>query len=220
MKISKQTLDILKNFSAINSNLFVREGNTLSTISPNRAIYSAATVDETFEQDFGIFNLSEFLGVHSLFNSPELEFSGKYVTFREGRNKIRYAFAEESLLTVPKKTFQMPECTIQFNLDDTDLTQIQKTIGVISATDLVFVGEKGKILALVQDSSNEYSNQLEIDMGADTDETFRVFLKTENLKLTPGKYEVKVSNRSIVEFFNKDTNQYFWLAAEPKSTFA
>ena len=219
MKISKQTLDILKNMSTINSNLYVREGNTLSTISPNRAVVSSATVVEEFEIPFGIFNLSEFLGVHSLFNSPELEFSEKFVTFREGRNKIRYAFAEESLLTIPKKAIVFPESVSTFTLDETDLAQIQKTIGVIGATHLALVADGKKITAVVQDITNEYSNQLEIDLETSTEEKFTVYMKAENLKFTPGKYTIKVSAKKIVEFFNTNTDQTFWLAAEENSSF-
>ena len=33
MQVSKETIDILKNFATINSNILIRKGKTLSTIS-------------------------------------------------------------------------------------------------------------------------------------------------------------------------------------------
>ena len=38
MKISKKTLDILKNFAAIRSSILVDPGNRLTTVSPARNI--------------------------------------------------------------------------------------------------------------------------------------------------------------------------------------
>jgi len=80
MKISKRTLDILKNYASINSNLLVKPGNTLSTISPVKNILSEVEVAENFEVEFGIWDLNKFLGTISLFNDPEFEFDDKSVT--------------------------------------------------------------------------------------------------------------------------------------------
>lgn len=38
MKLSKGTLDTLKNFATINTNILIREGSTLSTISTGKNI--------------------------------------------------------------------------------------------------------------------------------------------------------------------------------------
>ncbi len=72
--ISKATLGILKNFSSINSNLLVRPGNKISTITPGKNMMAEATVEETFDVEFGIWDLNKFLGVLSLFSDPVLEF--------------------------------------------------------------------------------------------------------------------------------------------------
>ena len=41
--ISRKTLDVLKNFSAINSNILVKAGNVLSTISPVKNVMARAS---------------------------------------------------------------------------------------------------------------------------------------------------------------------------------
>ena len=61
--LSNRTLDVLKNFSTINSNILVKPGNVLTTISPIKNVMAEATVEEDFDTEFGIWDL----GVHLLF---------------------------------------------------------------------------------------------------------------------------------------------------------
>ena len=70
MKISEATKSILKNFSDINQNLLGKPGSELKTISTMKNILATAKVEEEFTTEFGIYDLSEFLGVLSLFKRP------------------------------------------------------------------------------------------------------------------------------------------------------
>ena len=69
MKISQDTLAILKNFSTINSNLLVKEGSYLTTISPTKNILAEANVSETFDVEFGIaiFRRSDLVPIKPIF---------------------------------------------------------------------------------------------------------------------------------------------------------
>lgn len=77
MKLSKNTINILRNFSGINTNLLLKPGNQLMTVAANKTAFASAEVEETFDTEFGIYDLSEFLGVLSVFSEPDLEFSEK-----------------------------------------------------------------------------------------------------------------------------------------------
>ena len=67
MKLSEQTVNILKNFSTINQNILVKEGSQLRTMSTMKNILAEAAGDRSdFPQDFGIYDLNEFLGVLTL----------------------------------------------------------------------------------------------------------------------------------------------------------
>ena len=48
MKVSSQTLSVLKNFSEINENILVKPGNTITTISTLKNVLAQATIDERF----------------------------------------------------------------------------------------------------------------------------------------------------------------------------
>ena len=100
MKLSKNTLDILKNFSTINSNILVEPGNVIKTVSPVKNVMSQATVKEKFDCQFGIWDLGKFLGTISLFEDPDFSFDDKHVTI-SGSNgtKVTYYYSEPKLLT-------------------------------------------------------------------------------------------------------------------------
>ena len=61
MKLSKSTLDILKNFKEINQSILFKQGNSLKTISVMKNILAEATIEEELPKDFGIYDLSQFL---------------------------------------------------------------------------------------------------------------------------------------------------------------
>ena len=54
MQISKQTFEILKNFSEINSSILIKPGQKLETISEMKNILAKADVPEDFQTEFGI----------------------------------------------------------------------------------------------------------------------------------------------------------------------
>ena len=78
MNINQNTLNILKNFSNINTNILIKPGKELSTISTMRNIFAKASIDETFDTEFGIYDLNEFLAVLSGISKPNLNLGDKF----------------------------------------------------------------------------------------------------------------------------------------------
>jgi len=54
MKLNQNTQNILKNFSEINTNILIKPGKELNTISTMRNIFAKANIDESFDTEFGI----------------------------------------------------------------------------------------------------------------------------------------------------------------------
>ena len=75
MKLSEQTVSILKNFSAINQNLIIKQGSEISTVSAMKNIVATAKVEEIFPVEFAIYDLNEFLSGLSLFKKSRFRFS-------------------------------------------------------------------------------------------------------------------------------------------------
>lgn len=216
MKLSKETVSLFKNFAGINSNLLLKSGNKLATISAQKNVMSDATVSETFP-DFGIYDLNEFLGAMSLFDDPELDFSEKYVTIKQGNSSIKYFAAEPSVLTAPQKSITFPAHEIEFNMSAAMLNMIHRTASVLRATDLSIVGDGTTITAVVGDKKNATGNSFSEPVGS-TDKKFKVNLKVENLKMLPGDYTVSISSKKISRFQGTGDLVYY-VAVEADSTF-
>ena len=89
MKLSNETVTVLKNFSTINQNLVIKAGSKLSTMSAMKNIVASADVQEDFPQDFAIYDLNEFLAALSLFEKIDLDFKDDFVVITEGGDSRR-----------------------------------------------------------------------------------------------------------------------------------
>ena len=107
MKLSNDTREVLKNFSTINQNLLVKNGNTIGTMSAMKNIVSKATIPDTFNNEFAIYDLNEFLSALSLFKDPTLSFDEKSVRLNEegGGSNLTYMFSDPSIVTARKISY-------------------------------------------------------------------------------------------------------------------
>ena len=126
MKISSETQAILKNFATINSGIKVGSGNQLTTISNMKNILAVANVPETFNQEFSIYNLVEFLGAISLTDNPDFNFSEASLSITDADTSLTYFYASEGMVMSPEKMITMPEAEISIELSSTLLTELQK----------------------------------------------------------------------------------------------
>ena len=78
MNISDETLDVLKNFASINPNIVINPGQNIKTISEAKNIMASAEIVEDFPQEFGVYDLNEFLSVLSLVQPADLSFDDKF----------------------------------------------------------------------------------------------------------------------------------------------
>lgn len=220
MELSKQTLDLFKNYATINSNLLIKPGTKISTKAATEDIVSIANVLETFDKEAGIYNLNEFLGVVSLFSKPDFVFEDTHVVIKEGKNQIKYMYADASLLTVLDKKITMPQAEINFSLSVAQLQKIQKAAAALSVCDLAFIGDGKTITAKVFDSKNPTSNGFELELDDPTNLNFSVLFKIEKLKMYQGNYDVSISKKMISMFKNKDFDILYYVAVETKSKFS
>ncbi len=218
MKLSKETITILKNYSQISSNLLLTEGSVIKTKSPQNTILSTAVVNDIFPQEFGIYDLNEFLGVLTLFNDPELQFSEKFVRISEGSTSIKYFSADKSVLAYPQKDVVFPEADIAFKLSAETLSLIFKTSSVLKVPDVSFIGADGELKLFVSDKKNLTSNAFEVKIG-DTDLDFKINFKIDMMKFIPTDYDVEISSMKISKFSACKSDLVYWIGIEQDSTF-
>lgn len=222
MKLSEETKSILKNFSDINQNIMIKTGKELKTISTMKNILATAKIQEDIPQDFGIYDLSEFLGVLSLFSSPVFTFeSDKHmVVTEEGTNtKTKYYFSDPSVLVTPQKDIKMPEGDVNFILTQSDLSKVKKAAAVMQLPDISVTSNGGDIFLTTTDKKNDTSNDYTVKVGTQQEHTFDFNFKAENLKLVDGDYNVSISSKLISYFTHKSKPLEYWIALEQTSTF-
>lgn len=218
MKLSKQTVAILSNFSGINGNLYIEAGSVLKTLTAQKTLFAEAVVADKFPENFGIYDLSEFISVLGLFEEPELAFNDKFVTISgAGGRSVKFFSAEASVLVRPTKPLNFPtEVDVEFDLTADDLKTLLKTATILRTEDVSFIGDGQSVTMVVGDKKNETANCFEAVLG-ETDKTFQVRLKVSNLKMITDDYKVSFSKKRISRFVGQQAT--YFLALESDSTF-
>jgi len=220
MKLSNETLTVLKNFAGINQSILVRKGNKLRTMSVMKTVLAEAVVNEEFEKEFAIYDLNQFLNGISLHEDPELDFQNdKYVVIREGKRRVKYFFADpQVIVSPPEKEISLPSQDVCFQLEHSQYDKIKKAAAVYQLEDLSVIGEAGVIRLVVRDKRNATSNEYSIVVG-ETDKEFTFNFKVENLKIIPASYDVVLSSKLLSKFTNERYNLNYYIPMEPDSTF-
>ena len=220
MKLSDNTLTILKNFAGINNSILVKQGTQLRTISVAKNILAEATIDEEFPREFAIYDLNQFLNGLSLHQDPEMDFSPtSYLTIREGKRRVKYFYADpQVIIAPPEKEITLPSEDVHFQLESTSLEKLLKAAAVYQLPDFSVIGEAGAVKLVVRDKKNDTSNSFSVAV-ADTDKVFTFNFKVENIKIIPGAYDVVVSQKLLSKFTNDTYNLKYYIALEPDSTF-
>ena len=220
MKLSDNTLNILKNFAGINNSILVKQGTQLRTMSVAKNILAEAQIGEEFPRDFAIYDLNQFLNGLGLHQDPDMDFSpDSYLSIREGKRRVKYFYADPNvIISPPEKEITLPSEDVHFQLESTSLDKLLKAAAVYQLPDLSAVGGDGVVKLVVRDKKNDTSNEFAVVVG-ETDKVFSFNFKVENIKIIPGAYDVVVSSKLISRFTNSQHDLKYYIALEPDSTF-
>lgn len=219
MKISSDTINILKNFSGINANLVFKPGKELKTLSEAKTIMATASILEDFPVEFGVYDLNEFLSLFSLMDEPELEFNDKFLTMSDGSQKIKYFYSEIDILTQPTKDINMPECEVVLDISSANLDKIRKAAAVLGHSELSFTSQGDSVVASVFNEKDATANTFDIDLGTTSNEIFNYVFSISNLKMLQGDYKVSISSKLISNWRNSDNPLDYFIALEKSSSF-
>ena len=220
MKLSDNTLAVLKNFAGINNSILVKKGTQLRTMSVAKNILAEAEIPEDFPRDVAIYDLNQFLNGLSLHQDPNLDFTeDSHITIKEGRRRVKYFYADpQVIIAPPEKEINLPTQEVCFQLENTALDKLVKAAAVYQLPDLSVIGENGEITMVVRDKKNDTSNEYAVNVG-ETDKEFEFNFKMENIKIIPGAYDVVISSKLLSEFTNTQYNLKYFIALEPDSTY-
>ena len=223
MKLSKHTLNMLKNFSDINMSIEIKQGNILRTVSVQKNILAQAELEDSFPQDFAIYELNRFLGAVSLFDDPELEFNAKSVKIGTHKYSADYVYCDPSMIvTPPENNISFPDPEVKFTLTQDTLSQVMRASNVLGTPEIAIEGgphpnDSIRIKAL--DVNNDSTDTFQVVVDEKSHGPFRFVFKTENMKMVPGDYDVEISSKGISHFSLQGTELQYWIATESTSSF-
>ncbi len=220
MKLSKHTLNMLKNFSDINMSIEIKKGNVLRTVSVQKNILAQAELEEEFPQDFAIYELNRFLGAVSLFDDPELTFNGKSTNIGTDKHSVDYVYCDPSMIvTPPENNISFPDPEVKFTLTQNALSQVLKASNVLGTPEISVESDSGNINIKALDVNNDSTDTFTVALDEKSDSKFRFVFKTENMKMLPGNYDVEISSKGISHYIMQGQKLEYWIATEASSTF-
>ena len=224
MKLSPNTLTVLKNFASINDNLVVDAGSTLQTINEQKTLLANATVEENFPQRFGIFKLNEFLAVYSQlerqYGEPDLNFKDNRMVMSVSDNETVYPYSEPSVLSYPDKQVSLPSSDVVVTITQELLANVLSMASVYKLAKIRIQSTgKGKTVLAAFDE-NDGMRQSSNKLDHETDKVFDIHFSISNLKMVPADYEVSISKKFISKWDNKsDCKVDYFVAIEKSATF-
>lgn len=223
MQVTKRTLDILKNFSTINTGIVVVGGSDkLRTINVGGTMCGVAQID-SFGSDFAIYDLPEFLNMMGAFEEPTVDLQDGYmvISSASGKGKCKYVYADPSLITTITDDINLPSVDVSFTLTQDNLAKLNRAGQIMGLPDMIIENESGKIVVKVLDKTDNSSNAFELEVGeCDPEVSFSLHFKTEPLlKLMPFDYQVDISSQLISRFSNGNEKVTYYVSLEDTSSY-
>jgi hypothetical protein len=224
MKLSDSTIAVLKNFGNINSGIFLKKGKTLSTVSAHKNILAKATIQDEISDEFGIYDLNEFLSVISLYKNDldvQLESKNLVISGLKGRSKTTYRTCDKTMIVLPpEKELQMPDAEISISLTETDFKWILDTANVLGSPQIAIQSDGETVRVMTIDTTNDAAHTQSLEIDVKSTGKYRMVFKTENIqKVLAGPYELKVSSKGIAHFKNTKFPIEYFITTEVGSTF-
>jgi hypothetical protein len=219
MKLSKRTLELLKNYATINPSIVIPEGQLLQTMATSKNIVSYSEADEAFPVDFAIYDLFEFIKVIELFDDPEFEFEDTSVTISDNNSSCVYIYAEKNIIDYPKNKINFPKADVSFRLTKDQLDKILRAANTLNLPFVCITKDGDNLIIKVTDPKNPSSNNYSLVVGEDkSDASFEFYINYEYFKMIKDDYQVDVSKKNIAQFTATDGSLYY-LALEKNSTY-
>ena len=217
MKLTAETLAILKNYATINQNIQFKQGQTLSTISPQKNILTSAEISEDIPRTFAIYDLNRLLGALSLFEKvPDLTLNETQMVIN---GETKYTYGDPAMLVLPpEKKLDFPDPEINFKMSKDAYDACIKMAQILSLPELVVHGDGSKIFLVATDTNNTSTDEHRREVGT-TDKEFQMVFKIENMKLLSGGYQVGISSKGIAHFSHEHSKLQYWIATEQNSNY-
>ena len=121
----------------------------------------------------------------------------------------------------PDKPIVVDNVVAEFTMTANDYKNTIQGANVLQLPEICVEGKDGDILLVARDTKNPSTNTFEKVVGTVEKQgvQFQSVLKTENIKLMPGAYDVKVTAGGVVYFKSVENGLQYWIAVENNSKY-
>lgn len=231
LTLSKRSIDLLKNFMAINPSMLFRKGQEQTTISTDSAasVFAKIKLDEEIESEFAIFDLGRFLGVIDSMTEPKIVFGKSNnrctITGKNG-DKTFYKFADPDVLDIPRGIKPPTNSKATFTVTSEMLDKLKRFTSILKTPNISLVAKDGKISLECMDiqkfkKGENTEDHYVINLPGELQELrdFRIILNAEFVSFIMGgsDYEINIypfkkddgEMTALVGFTGKDVDYAF-----------
>lgn len=216
MKLSKQTLNILKNFATINQTFYIKKGNKIAVMFDD-CIFAKAEVPEEFPLPVLIYDMNKLLGTLSLFTAPDITFEDKQLIIVEGPHTVVYQYGDPFIVRETPEVKAVPDkVSLECVLSDQVLTMAQKAASLFGIKTFSIIGLDGKAVLTI---GNKKTDNYKHELGECTDE-FDYRFTLDNLKIMPNAYNMILGSKKgsgLMHLSNDNAKVQYSMAANKDS---
>lgn len=221
MKISKETLEVLKNFANINPSILLKPGSNLRTVSPRKNVLGVAKITEKLPVECAIFDLNQLLGVISLFEDPDFEFEPTKMVIKDasGAYAVFHYASKDAIISAPEKNIELPTKEVDVSLESSRFRGALKAASTMGLPHICIVGNNGNVSISAADSSNASANKWSAPIGSTEATDFSAIYRMDQMNFLPRDYKLTISKKANgIAHFSASDVEYF-IAAETDSKF-
>lgn len=219
MQLSSRTIEILKNFYAINPlGLVFPAGSTIATQPPTaKTLVAVAEIDEVIEDRFAIYDVAQLYSAISVFEKPQLYVDGIRAIVSDVSDKKAGQFvintAAESIVKAPREMNFPDDNCISFEMTKEAYNRIMKGVGIVQVPSVAIIGDGQQLVLSGLDKNNSGINQFNIPIAESTSKAnFAMTIENLNKLMRGMDYVVSINPRGIARF--QGDRIVYYIAAE------
>lgn len=219
MKLSKNTIEALKNLATINTSILIKptegEGTVIRSMSQESNLVGIFNVEENFESELPIYNLTQFLAVLTSMDSPSLEIKDNHVEITSGNYSSKIYFADKAMIKTVREGGKLPTPVVSFLLSNDDLQTIIKMSAVLRVENIIVIAGNGKIRISATDKKSDTSSNFDLVVDdAYTGPDYTFYINKDLLKFIPDDYTVNIAAEKLSAFVSQDGSRTYYVALE------
>ena len=218
MKLTTGAVNVLKNFSGINTSLVIKKGVLQRTISSDETILAEATIEDDFPMDFAIYDLNQFLKNVTTLDNPEITFNENHAVIQNGNMKINYYACAANLIDSPPdgKSIVVKNPDASFSISKNSLQKLLMVSTMNELNIVNIVGKQGKLSLQSYEYGNDSSNRATLELGDYNGAEFEAKVKLENLKMILDDYDVTIKTGAFSCWENSKKTLKYVIGLEKK----